>query len=121
MQKTHVPCGILWDLYPTLCTGHKITMGSVVAVLNEVKDLNAVADAMGMPDELNRDIFTDSAKREETVGRVSTFWLQGNPSWRQLRGILQSCDEYKALELNNKWNFITMKVCTLSLHILEYM
>ena len=73
----------------------------MVAVLSEVKYLNAVAEAMDMPDELSRDIFTDSVEREETVGRVSTFWLQGNPSWRQLRGILQSCDEHKALELNN--------------------
>jgi len=78
-----------------------MTMSSVVAVLSEVKDLNAVAEAMDMPDELSRDIFTDSAEREETVGRVSTFWLQGSPSWRQLRGILQTCDEQKALELNN--------------------
>ena len=78
-----------------------MTMSSVVAVLSEVKDLNTVAKAMDMPNELSRDIFTDSAEREETVGRVSTFWLQGSPSWRQLRGILQTCDEHKALELNN--------------------
>ena len=78
-----------------------MTMSSVVAVLSEVKDLNAVAEAMDMPDELSRDIFTDSAEREETVGKVSTFWLQGSPSWRQLRGILQTCDEHKALELNS--------------------
>ena len=78
-----------------------MTMSSVMAVLSEVKDLNAVAEAMDMPDELSRNIFTDSAEREETVGRVSTFWLQGSPSWRQLRGILQTCDEHKALELNS--------------------
>jgi len=77
-----------------------MTMSSVVAVLSEVKDLNAVAEAMDMPDELSRDIFTDSAEREESVGRVSTFWLQGNPSWQQLRGILQTCDEHKALKMN---------------------
>ena len=77
-----------------------MTMSSVVAVLREVKDLNAVAEAMDMPDELSRDIFTDSADKEETTGRVSKFWLQGNPSWRQLKGILQSCDEHKALEVN---------------------
>ena len=76
-------------------------MSSVVAVLSEVKDLNAVAEAMDMPDELSRDIFTDSAERDETIGRVSEFWLQGKHSWRQLRGILQTCDEHKALALNN--------------------
>ena len=76
-------------------------MSSVMTVLSEVNDLNALAEAMDMPDELSRDIFTDSAKREETIGRVSEFWLQGNPSWRQLKGILQKCDEHKALEVNN--------------------
>ena len=76
-------------------------MNSVVAVLSEVKDLNVVSEAMDMPDELNRNIFTDSADKEETIGRVSEFWLQGNHSWGQLKDILQKCDEHKALELNN--------------------
>ena len=92
---------MLHVIYLILCIGHKMTMSSVVAVLSEVKDLNAVAEAMNMPYELSRDIFTDSAEMEETVGRVSMFWLQGNHSWRQLKGILQSCHERKALELNN--------------------
>ena len=72
-----------------------------MAVLSEVKDLNAVAEAMNMPDELSRDIFTDSAEREDAVGRVSEFWLQGKSSWPQLKGILQTCSEHKALELSN--------------------
>ena len=110
---------IFMSIYSILYSGHKITMSSVVAVLSEVKNLNALAEAMDMPDELSRDIFTDSAQREETIGRVSEFWLQGNPSWQELKGILQKCDEHKALELNHTMELYNHEGILGEAHILE--
>ena len=81
--------------------GHKITMTSIMAVVRELKELSRVAGAMGMPEELSHDIFSSRAEREEVIGRVSEFWLQKNPSWLQLRGILISCNEQSALDIIN--------------------
>ena len=80
--------------------GHKVTMNSVMAVLSEVNDLSCVAGTIGLPEELSQVIFSGRAEREEVVGRVSEYWLQRNPSWPQLREIVMSCNEHKALDIN---------------------
>ena len=75
----------------------------MIAVVEECKNLSALCEAMKMPkeyEELYRDVFVDLDDREDTIGKISSFWLEQNPSWQQLREHLTVLQENEALEIN---------------------
>ena len=86
-----------------LFSGHKTTLTSVMAVVHKCKTLSALCEAMEVPkeyEELYKDVFVDLDDRNDTVGKISSFWLEQNPSWQQLKQHLTELQEYDALEIN---------------------
>ena len=87
-----------------LFSGHKTTLTSVMAVIEKCKNLNALCEAMKIPEEgyeeLYKEVFIDLDDRKDTVGKISSFWLEQNPSWQQLREHLTVLQENDALEIN---------------------
>ena len=85
-------------------SGHKTTLISVMAVVEKCKNLNALCEAMKIPkeyEELYKDVFVDLDDRKDTVGKISSFWLERNRSWQQLREHLTVLQENDALEIND--------------------
>ena len=88
-----------------LFSGHKTTVTSVMAVVEKCKNLSTLCEGMEIPkegyEEVYKEVFVDLDDRKDTVGKISSFWLERNLSWKQLREHLTVLQEYNALEIND--------------------
>ena len=81
--------------YNEFCLGHEISLSTTLEVLHQVQDLSQFAQKLNLPKQLHFEIMHSSS--DESRGKISSFWIELNSHWHELKSILQECNETEAV------------------------
>ena len=86
-------------LFHNFAAGHELNLSSMEAVICKVKDVKRFARQINMPEDQIVDIF--SGPTGDIYGRISSYCLEAQLSWTQIKTHLIMSHEFEAIEITD--------------------